>query len=331
MIRLRGKKFQADVSLGGQRLRPTFDTRKDAELWEAEANAAHLRGEAITMPGGGPSKADALDTLEALAKATYARHWAGTKAEDTSMKNAMDCVEELGAHVHPAKVDERSIDSLVAAFEKKGLSGGTVNRKLAALSKMLGHAYSRGVIKRKPKIERRRESEHRIRWYSRDEEKKIVDYFRVVKPELAVLVIVLVDTGLRLGEALRLHWQDIQGDKVTVWKTKSSKPKTVPLTARIRVELAKMKQAPGPVFDLTGDQCEHYWGQMRERLGYDKDEQFVIHTLRHTFCSRLVQAGVPITVVKELAGHSTIQTTMRYAHLNPGNLSDAIGLLEKTA
>lgn len=329
MIRTRGKKFQVDFSAGRRRYRPAFDTRAEAALWEAEANASVLRGETPSI--GGSPKADAIDTLRALCNATYARHWAGTKAEDTSLKNAEDCVEELGENTHPSKVDERSIDAMILAFEKKGLSGATVNRKLAALSKMLGHGYTRGVVKRKPKIERRRESEHRIRWYSREEEKKIVDYFRAVKPEVATLVVLLVDTGLRLGEALRLHWSDVQTDKLTVWKTKASKPKTVPLTDRVRVELARMSKSPGPLFDLTGDQCEHYWGQMRERLGYKDDPQFVLHSLRHTFCSRLAQAGVQIQVIKELAGHSTIQTTMRYAHLHPGNLSDAIRILEKTA
>lgn len=329
MIRVRGKKFQVDFSHGGKRLRPTFDTRADAELWKAEAKAAVLRGEAPVIAGA-PS-AESLDTLGSLCKATYSRHWAGTKSESTSLKNAEDCVAELGEGLHPSKVDERKIDAMVGAFEKKGLSGATINRKLAALSKMLGHGFTRGAVTRRPKIERRRESEHRIRWFTREEEKSVVDYFRVVKPEIASLVVVLVDTGLRLGEALRLHWADVQDDKLTVWKTKASKPKTVPLTARVKAELATLTKGPGPLFDLTGDQCEHYWRQMRDRLGHDKDGQFVIHALRHTFCSRLAQAGVQIQVIKELAGHSTIQTTMRYAHLHPGNLTDAIKVLERTA
>jgi integrase len=329
MIKLRGRKFQVDLTHKGERFRASFNTRPEAELAEAEATAAFLRGERPSIAG--PAKAESLQNLRELATATYTRHWVGTKAEATSLKNAEDCVTALGEGLSPSKVDERAIDAMIASFEKKGLSGATINRKLAALSRMLNHAYSRGVIKRVPKIERRRESEHRIRWYTRDEEAKIVGYFRAVKPELATLTILLVDTGLRLGEALRLGWSDIQADNLTIWKTKGGKPKTVPLTARVKVELAKLTRTPGPVFDLTGDQCEHYWTQMRERLGYSEDPQFVIHALRHTFCSRLVQAGVPITTVKELAGHSTIQTTMRYAHLHPGNLSDAIRVLEKSA
>ena len=58
------------------------------------------------------------------------------------------------------------------------------------------------------------------------------------------------------------------------------------------------------------------------------DHEAVFHTCRHTFVSRLVQKGVPIVSVKTLAGHRAIQTTMRYAHLAPSNLVDAVKALE---
>jgi len=46
-------------------------------------------------------------------------------------------------------------------------------------------------------------------------------------------------------------------------------------------------------------------------------ENFRFHDLRHDFCSRLIQAGEELSVVSELAGHSSITTTQRYAHLSP--------------
>ncbi len=55
----------------------------------------------------------------------------------------------------------------------------------------------------------------------------------------------------------------------------------------------------------------------------------VWHTLRHTFCSRLVQAGIPLTTVQKLAGHKDYSTTLIYAHLSPGHLHDAVGILDK--
>ena len=56
-------------------------------------------------------------------------------------------------------------------------------------------------------------------------------------------------------------------------------------------------------------------------------ENFRFHDLRHDFCSRLVQAGQPLHVVAELAGHTKITTTQRYAHLSPEVKRQAIDAL----
>jgi integrase len=53
-----------------------------------------------------------------------------------------------------------------------------------------------------------------------------------------------------------------------------------------------------------------------------------LHTLRHTFISRLVQAGRPLPEVAALAGHRSITMTMRYAHLAPSHLRAGIQALE---
>ena len=52
------------------------------------------------------------------------------------------------------------------------------------------------------------------------------------------------------------------------------------------------------------------------------------HTMRHTFCSRLVQRGVDLGSVRQLAGHSSITVTMRYTHLSDRSLETAISALE---
>jgi site-specific recombinase XerD len=63
-------------------------------------------------------------------------------------------------------------------------------------------------------------------------------------------------------------------------------------------------------------------------MGMEKEKEFVPHMLRHSCASRLVNAGIDLYVVKEWLGHSTIQITERYAHLDPKKLVHAANMLE---
>lgn len=62
----------------------------------------------------------------------------------------------------------------------------------------------------------------------------------------------------------------------------------------------------------------------KAKRGLKASDEACFHTFRHTTCSRLVQRGVPILVVQKWMGHSSIQTTMRYAHLAPYSLDVAL-------
>ncbi len=66
-----------------------------------------------------------------------------------------------------------------------------------------------------------------------------------------------------------------------------------------------------------------------EAIKHSKIKDFRWHDLRHTFCSRLAQAGVNLKVIQEAAGHKTIAMTSRYAHLNHTTLQSALAVLNR--
>lgn len=70
------------------------------------------------------------------------------------------------------------------------------------------------------------------------------------------------------------------------------------------------------------------WRTAMKRAGV---ERFRWHDLRHTFASRLAQAGVPILAIKQFLGHTTLAMAMRYAHLQEKNLREAVGVLDARA
>tara|TARA_B110000902_G_C13769470_1_gene383751 strand:- start:174 stop:479 length:306 start_codon:yes stop_codon:yes gene_type:complete len=73
------------------------------------------------------------------------------------------------------------------------------------------------------------------------------------------------------------------------------------------------------------------WLKMKKGIGLEDDAQCVIHMLRHTGCTRLIEAGVDLRSVMEWMGHSSLDITQRYEHFVPTWLEDAADALDTLA
>ena len=126
-------------------------------------------------------------------------------------------------------------------------------------------------------------------------------------------------------------------------KIKTSKPRSVPMTRRVRKVLLERMHATvvvgdklvlprSLIFRFSSRRLDYLAKKFKEeyKVLHNEETPALFHTCRHTFCSRLIQRGIPLTTVKELAGHSDINTTLRYSHLAPSNFSDAISKLEES-
>lgn len=335
----RGASWQAVVyhrDLAGGRARRNFDTEKAAKAWELESKAKLMKGEAIDMGENVAQSARKRTglpyTLLELVEHVSASRWKGTAGYKSQTTNALEIAKLIGNNKPVAEVNKADIDRARGRLLDTGNAPATVNRKSTALATCFTEAVHMGLIPGKPVFSRYKESEHRIRRFTEEEETTALDYFRRMGEEDMVDFIALsLDTGLRQGEMLGLRHRDADGVRVTVWGTgaKSGKTRSVPLTSRAKGILAKRKGKPGdPVFEMTRFALAWQWEKLREVMGMEDDAQFVPHVLRHEFCSRLADKDMNAAVIQQLAGHSTLAITQRYIHVRADHLVRAINALE---
>lgn len=144
--------------------------------------------------------------------------------------------------------------------------------------------------------------------------------------------LLMCDAGLRVGEVRRLHFGDLEGRSVRV-RGKGRKVRLVPVTSRIERTCAECRRRYGcqdahRVCNITGRQVQRRFDRCLMRSGIRK-EKLCPHSLRHTFATRLLTAGVDIHRVGVLLGHASTMTTVGYLHTNEEALNDARDRLER--
>jgi integrase len=197
------------------------------------------------------------------------------------------------------------------------------------------------LVKAKP------EHNERVRFLSAIEETRLLAALHKGWSPHVPAFLVSVHTGMRAGEQFQLKWRDVSLERrlISLPRTKSGKVRHIPLNAIAcralrerkgaqRDQAAKQKEkGKGQteqvyVFRDAGRDPQHnYRRWFNEALADAKINDYSWHCNRHTFASRLVMAGVDLRTVAELMGHSSIQMTMRYAHLAPQHNRAAVDRL----
>ena len=225
---------------------------------------------------------------------------------------------------------DEMVDRLIGDLRKRGNSNATINRKMAALSKLLRKAFKMGEIHSLPEFRRQKEKAGRIRFLEFEEEDRLFAAIRAKDELYYALCIFLVDTGARLGEGIGLRWNDLHENRATFWITKSGKSRTVPLTDRtIEIIKAQAGAQEGPFASVDQQRFRVIWNAAKAEVGLGTDEDVVPHVLRHTCASRLVRGGIDIRRVQMWLGHQTLQMTMRYAHLASYDLDVCLPILQR--
>lgn len=169
------------------------------------------------------------------------------------------------------------------------------------------------------------ENPGKVRFLSIEEEQKLMAAARLQAWVLLPLLIRLaIVTGLRRGALMGLRWGDVilDGDAphVKVERTKNGDAHISPITPDLVQEFNRMRRVKAHDTELIF--VGKHWNKPHDfRHGFDEAcklaglDGVTFHTLRHTSCSRLAQAGVDILAIAEHAGHRSLTMTRRYSHL----------------
>lgn len=259
-----------------------------------------------------------------------------TPMRDTMIKSRLGFWTERFGDKPLADLTPEDIDSALAELETvpgkngKVKSGPTINRFRMALQSAIRFArrkrlLPRGWVSPLQDIPQHKENPGKLRFLTLEEEQRLMDAARlqswVLLPLLVRLAIV---TGLRRGALLALRWRDVVLDAdvphIAVERTKNGDAHVSPITPDLIQEFRRMRRIRSDDSDLifTGkhrDQPHDFRHGFNEACKAAGLEGVTFHTLRHTSCSRLAQAGVDILAIAEHAGHRSLTMTRRYSHL----------------
>jgi integrase len=167
------------------------------------------------------------------------------------------------------------------------------------------------------------------------------DQFRILlrvmhNREVRDVTMFAVNTGMRLGEIINLHWRDVDFIRRVInvvnnksFTTKTKRSRTIPMNESLYRLLAERSEIA--VSELVFHDRVNKWRDTKlskkfkdyVRLAGLPDE-LKFHSLRHTFASWLVMSGVSLYEVSRLIGHSTVQMSEKYAHLQTDGLHDTV-------
>jgi integrase len=242
---------------------------------------------------------------------------------------------------------------LLEQSEEREWTSATRNRYRDAFSLVFRKAVENHVLTVNPAtlVKAKLEHNERIRFLSEAEEARLLSALHENWPQHVPAFLVSIHTGMRAGEQFQLKWRDVSFDRrlISLPKTKTGKARHIPLNAialqaleerkQVQLEYETKQKERGAdqadsvyVFRDAGRDPQHnYRRWFNEALAEAKLKDYSWHCNRHTFASRLIMAGVDLRTVAELMGHSSIQMTMRYAHLAPQHSRAAVDRLVPVA
>lgn len=331
----KGVRWFVDIALpNGERYRKMVGTKKQAELVQRKIEAEIVAGEWDIRESEDIRFSDLVQE--------YLEYAMTSKAKSTCKTDKY----RIAAHLMPyfgdillKDITVQMVDRYKALRIEEGAAAHTINNELANLSHILKMAIRWRYIDRNvvSDVDKMKLAKKPPRFLSQTEIKKLID--AAEGSHIQPIIVTAIHTGMRKSELLNLKWSDIDFDQKTItiqpkpdWHTKNYKSRVLKMTPVLDKVLRQHKEQQ----ERIGYQSEYAFTYEGKRIKWGVDmglktikkkaglENITLHTLRHTFASQLVMAGVPLRDVQELMGHQSFETTLQYAHLSEEHVKSQV-------
>jgi len=298
---------------GGRRHREKVGRRSDAIDLYRDRKADIRRGRKL------PELRDSKPTLSVLIDDAleYARRHVSRFRDYASKAKIVRA--ELGSRI-AAEITPKEIDDWLDRFE----TAATSNRYKAFLSLVFKQAIFNRKAEMNParQLRQKKETQGRVRFLDFDEYARLCEVIKRRYPAHLPHFVVSVHAGMRLTEQYTTTWGQVHMDRrvIELTKTKNGSARAVALNDDALEAIKSLKRRRQRATDRV---FENRVADLSTRTWFEPCLQeagianYVWHSNRHTFCSWLAMRGATLKEIQVAAGHKTIATTAKYAHLSP--------------
>jgi len=313
-------RWKVDVEpVKGKRFRKTLKTKGEAQRFEATC-----RTKCIETPSWSPKPKDKR-RLSELCDRYYDLH-GHTLADAARLKQILaKLAKDLGDPVAVTFTGNAYCETRRVQLDS-GVKGKTLNNRLGYLKAVFNELHRLGEIDYpNPLINVRplRLQERPLSFLSVPQINEVLAALdaRDTTPGIGLVARVCLATGARWGEAQALTPERVKNGAVTFANTKSRRTRTIPISEALEKQLQTYFKQNG-----LFSNCMVTFSRVLETTSIKLPEGQATHVLRHTFASHFVMCGGNILTLQKILGHSSLTMTMRYAHLSPDHLQDALTL-----
>lgn len=321
-VKKAGHKWLVDLrpeGANGKRVRKSFDTKGEALRYEAHIKSQATKGEWNPKPKDKRRFNDLIDHW-------FKAHGQHLKDGERRKQKLLDISLEW-KNPHANAITPKTYTDYRAARIQSGISPKTCNNELGYLNAVYNELHRTQAIDYPNPLKAVRAiklDENELSFLDKDQIQELLKTIEAFSENKHVLLVTKLSlaTGARWSEVEGLTLKQLKRHNVSFHKTKSYKSRTIPISGTLYNEVhAHLKE-----YGSFGTSTISAFRRAMNKTGIELPKGQNAHALRHTFASHFMMNGGNILTLQKILGHASIVQTMRYSHLAPEHLEDAVKL-----